>query len=178
MLELEGLELASFRSRACALLIDFVAGGALFLGVFVGLIKAGAITSLEHRLGLKGDYKIEINFFENWYGVLYWVLFFGLSVYIGNGKTLGKRLLHIRVVSLVHRRMSLWHSVERALGYGASMLELGFGFVQYFIHPNRRTVHDRIAETIVVRDARVREAAPFPPNLEEDQRLPGPEQGA
>jgi uncharacterized RDD family membrane protein YckC len=74
-------------------------------------------------------------------------------VYIGNGKTLGKRLLHIRVVSLVHHRMSLWHSFERALGYGASTLELGFGFLQYFIHPNRRTVHDRIAETIVIRDA-------------------------
>jgi len=50
--------------------------------------------------------------------------------------------------------MSLWHSVERALGYAASTLELGFGFLQYFIHPNRRTVHDRIAETIVARDGR------------------------
>jgi len=80
------------------------------------------------------------------------VLFFGLSLYIGNGKTLGKLLFRIRVVSLVHHRMSLWHSVERALGYGASALELGFGFLQYFIHPNRRTVHDRIAETIVVCD--------------------------
>jgi len=35
---------------------------------------------------------------------------------------------------------------------GASFLEFGFGFVQYFIHPNRRTVHDRIAETIVIRE--------------------------
>jgi uncharacterized RDD family membrane protein YckC len=30
------------------------------------------------------------------------------------------------------------------------MLEFGFGFMQYFIHPNQRTVHDRIADTIVV----------------------------
>ena len=97
--------------------------------------------------------QVELNFFHNWYSVLYLVLFYGLSVYIGNGKTLGKALLHIRVVSLVHRRMTLWHSFERALGYGASALELGFGFFQYFIHPNRRTVHDRIAETIVVRDS-------------------------
>jgi len=34
------------------------------------------------------------------------------------------------------------------------MLEFGFGFIQYFIHPNKRTVHDRIADTIVVRDPR------------------------
>ena len=60
----------------------------------------------------------------------------------------------IRVVSLTHHRLSLWHSIERALGYGASALELGFGFVQFFIEPNRRTVHDRIAETIVVKEPR------------------------
>jgi len=116
-------------------------------------IGAGTIAT---RLGAKGNVHLELNFFENWYSIVYLVLFFGLSMYIGNGKTIGKRLLHIRVVSLVHRRMSLWHSVERALGYGASALELGFGFLQYFIHPNRRTVHDRITETIVVRDGRDR----------------------
>jgi uncharacterized RDD family membrane protein YckC len=48
----------------------------------------------------------------------------------------------------------LWHAIERALGYGASALELGFGFLQYFIHPNKQTVHDRIAETIVVKEGK------------------------
>ena len=61
-------------------------------------------------------------------------------------------MMGIRVISIVHHRMGLWHSIERALGYGASALE--FGFVQYFIHPNRRTVHDRMAETIVIRENR------------------------
>jgi len=60
----------------------------------------------------------------------------------------------IRVVSIVHHKMSPWHSSERALGYGASALEFGFGFLQYFVHPNRRTVHDGMAETIVIRDQR------------------------
>ena len=95
---------------------------------------------------------LHLKFFSNWYSVVWWVLYFGLATYLGNGRTPGKRLLRIRVVSLVHRRLSLWHAFERALGYGASALEFGFGFVQYFIHPNRRTVHDRIAETIVVAD--------------------------
>jgi len=36
------------------------------------------------------------------------------------------------------------------LGYGAAALELGFGFVQFFIHPYRRCAQDRLAETIVV----------------------------
>jgi uncharacterized RDD family membrane protein YckC len=68
--------------------------------------------------------------------------------------------MKIRAVSLVERRLSLWHSFERALGYGASALEAFFGFFQYFIHPARRTVHDRIAETIVVTERRPRAKAP------------------
>jgi len=31
------------------------------------------------------------------------------------------------------------------------MLEAGFGFMQYFTNPNHCCVHDRIAETIVVK---------------------------
>jgi len=65
----------------------------------------------------------------------------------------------ICAVSLVHERLSLWHSIERALGYGASALEFGFGFAQYFLRPNHRTVHDRIAEAIVVAEGRQQAAA-------------------
>jgi uncharacterized RDD family membrane protein YckC len=152
MHELEGLELASFLSRAVAFSIDFAIAGALFLGGLLGFFKlANRYTSLGAN---KGHLDIELNFFENWYSIVYLVLFFGLSVYLGNGRTIGKRVMGIRVVSIVHHHMGLWHSIERALGYGASALEFGFGFVQYFIHPNRRTVHDRMAETIVIRDKR------------------------
>jgi uncharacterized RDD family membrane protein YckC len=152
MRELDGAELASFTSRAIALLIDFLIAGALFLGLLVLFFKlANRYTSLgaDNR-----HLNIELNFYENWYSIVYLVLFFGLSVYLGNGRTIGKRIMGIRVVSIVHHRMGLWHSIERALGYGASALEFGFGFLQYFIHPNRRTVHDRMAETIVIREKR------------------------
>ena len=91
---------------------------------------------------------------ETWYAVVYLALFFGLMLYFGKGRTLGKRLMGIRVVSLVHHHISLFHSVERALGYVVSTGELCFGFFQYFIHPNRRTAHDRLAETIVIQDTR------------------------
>ena len=70
------------------------------------------------------------------------------------GRTVGKRVMGLRVVSTAHERLTLWQCIERALGYGASALEGGFGFIQYFIHPNHRTVHDRIAETIVVTERR------------------------
>jgi uncharacterized RDD family membrane protein YckC len=152
MQELNGLELASFASRVAAFFLDFAIAGVLFLG---GLFLAFKIANRYTSLGADNrNIKVELNFFDNWYSIVYLVLFFGLSLYFGNGQTLGKRVMGIRVVSLVHHKMSFWHSIERALGYGASALEFGFGFVQYFIHPNRRTVHDRMAETIVVRERR------------------------
>ena len=70
--------------------------------------------------------------------------------------------MKIRVVSLVHPHMTFWHSVERALGYGAAALEGGFGFIQYFLHPYHRCAQDRLAETIVVTEGSYRAAFPHP----------------
>ena len=41
-------------------------------------------------------------------------------------------------------------SIERALGYGAAILEGGLGFLQFFWDKNRMCAQDRLAETIVV----------------------------
>ncbi|HZU29333.1 MAG TPA: RDD family protein [Bryobacteraceae bacterium] len=147
MAVLEGLPLASFGARAAALVIDFLIALVLFLPII-----AVYVLIASRFLPADAHIDIEFNFFHNWYSLVWLVLYFGVSLYIGKGQTIGKRLLRIRVVSLVHDHLSLWHCIERALGYGASALEGGFGFIQYFVHPNHRTVHDRIAETIVVRD--------------------------
>jgi uncharacterized RDD family membrane protein YckC len=143
MFALEGVELASFARRAGALAIDFVA----IVAVFIAGALPVAIWSKAHQKNLH----IELVPFHNWYSTILPVVYFGLLVWLTNGRTLGKWLTRLRVVSLAHERISLWHSVERALGYGASLLEPGSGFFQYAVHPNRQTVHDRIAETIVVR---------------------------
>lgn len=153
MHELHGVELAPFGRRALAFAIDCAIGGLLFLLPFVVLALVSSSGRSRLRVGAVPEAgTIQLNFFDNWFSVLWWVLYFGLATYLGKGRTPGKRLLGIRVVSLVHPRLGLWHSIERALGYAASALEFGFGFLQYFVHPNRRTVHDRIAETIVVMD--------------------------
>jgi len=145
---LKGKPLAPFWRRALAFVIDFVLAFFLFAGTLIYASKLIAYLGL-----IDSNARVNLKFnFTNWYSILFIVLYFGLLTYFGRGRTPGKRLVSIRVVSLVHERLSFWHSLERALGYGASALELGFGFFQYFIHPNRRTVHDRIAETIVILD--------------------------
>lgn len=78
------------------------------------------------------------------------LLYWGLSNYFGNGRTPGKWIARTRIVSLTSERLGLWQSFERALGYGAAMLEGGLGFVQLFWDRNRMCAQDRLAETIVV----------------------------
>jgi uncharacterized RDD family membrane protein YckC len=156
---LAGLPLAPFGRRALAFFLDFFASVALFAVVAVPIVI------LASKLGYLPEH-VHLDFdFHEWYSLLFIVLYFGLATYWGNGQTPGKRLCKIRVVSLVEERITLWTAIERALGYGASALELGFGFLQYFLHPNCRTVHDRLAETIVV-DEREAAAAGRPLNPE------------
>jgi uncharacterized RDD family membrane protein YckC len=153
MAELEGTPLASFPARAFAFIVDSLIAGVSF--VAAGM--AGALALL--KLGwLHGDIHIDFDPFhhENWQSLVYFVAFVAASNYLGNGATIGKKMMKIRAVSLVHHRLTLWHSIERALGYGASALEAFFGFYQYFNDPNRRTVHDRIAYTIVVDEKKKR----------------------
>lgn len=152
MRTLDGTSLADFRQRAIAFVIDSVlAIGLLLLAIAVyavcrWLFEAGG------RSGYLVHFRLESEVAKFVIEVLVPVLYFGLTTWLWEGRTVGKRLMRIRVVSLVHDRISLWHSVERALGYGAAALEFGFGFVQFFIHPNRRCAQDRLAETIVVQD--------------------------
>jgi len=145
------MPLASFKQRAIAFAIDLV------LALIVLMIGIGitAFCYWMYKTGGKGGTFV-LHFDEkSWYGqlildILLPILYFGLSTYFWNGKTPGKRIMKIRTVSLIHKKITLWHSIERALGYIAASLEFGFGFFQYFIHPNHQTVQDRIAETIVI----------------------------
>ena len=144
---LDGTPLASFGPRALAFLIDML--------IVLPIYGAIAVWWEIKHVTPGENVNVHLNPFHGIGGIALMILYFGLSTYAGRGRTLGKRLMKLRVVSTAHERLSLWQCIERALGYGASALEGGFGFIQYFIHPNHRTVHDRIAETIVVSERAV-----------------------
>jgi uncharacterized RDD family membrane protein YckC len=146
--ELEGQPLAAFWQRAAAFAIDIVT----VLAICIPAELAWHYLTMRHE-GQPATIRMSFDLRE--LEDLAWlVVYAGLSVWWSNGLTVGKRLLGIRVVSLKQKKITLWQSVERSLGYGASALEGGFGFIQYFIHHNRQCVHDRIAETIVVKETR------------------------
>jgi uncharacterized RDD family membrane protein YckC len=145
--ELRDRPLASFGARATAFAIDFAV--VVLICALVELLPR-----LDEVRQATFAHPVPVRLQLHGWVLAFLVLYFGLGTFLGRGQTPGKRLLRIRVVSLTHGHISLWHAMERALGYSASALELGFGFLQYFIHPNRQTVHDRIAETIVVKEPR------------------------
>ena|SRR5581483_10194161 len=154
MQQLDGMRLADFGQRAAAFTVDLIlAAAALAVGLFAwGAIRWYRETGGDVNQPRTYHLSMENELVRIAIGTVLPVLYFGFFTYYWNGRTPGKRLFRIRVVSLAHERMSLWHSIERALGYGAATLEAGFGFLQFFIHPCRRTVEDRIAETIVVKE--------------------------
>jgi uncharacterized RDD family membrane protein YckC len=67
------------------------------------------------------------------------------------GQTIGKMALGLRVVAADDGRVPVGAAALRALGCIASTICLGAGLVPALIGPDRRAVHDRLADTRVVR---------------------------
>ena len=138
--EIDGLPLATFSRRAAGFGIDFV---------LVSLLRKPAEFLWEIYVSHQWQRHTLINL-PHAVDVIVLVLYFWLALYIGRGQTVGKRVMRTKVVSLTHPRITLWQALERSLGYGASFLEAGFGFAQFFIQRNRQCAHDRLAETVVI----------------------------
>jgi len=66
------------------------------------------------------------------------------------GQTIGMMAVHIKVLSRTGRRVSLGRSVLRLLGCAASVAPLFLGIVIALFDRERRTLHDRLADTVVV----------------------------
>ena len=80
-------------------------------------------------------------------------LYFTAFVAMWKGQTPAKRLLGVRVVRLNGQPMTLWMSFERFGGYAAGLVTGLLGFAQVYWDRNRQMIHDKIVETVVVREA-------------------------
>lgn len=95
-----------------------------------------------------GDYSS----FFSWGAVF--VGWFTLWARLTRGRSPGKWLAGVRVVRLDGRPLGWWASFSRAGGYSASAATLLLGFLEMIWDPNRQTLHDRIAATVVLRGRR------------------------
>ncbi len=138
---LDGLPLAAFWQRVVAFEIDTIF--AVLIWVPVMFCWHRYVLHEQDVKDLRWDFHEKSN-------IVVMLLYWGLANYFGNGMTPGKWMMRIRAASLIHERLGLWQSAERALGYGAALLEGGLGFAQFFWDRNRQCAQDRLAETIVV----------------------------
>lgn len=99
------------------------------------------------------------------YGIVDWIIKFADDLGVGfgwaalyftalttwfQGRTVGKKLMGIRVIKLNNRRINLWESFERYGGYAAGLVTGLLGFLQIFWDPNRQAIQDKISETLVI----------------------------
>jgi len=142
---LDGFPLAGFRTRSMAFGIDLMV---IAIMLFPAILKvAGAATETDLQTG----FHLSFESLDDLFGAAITLTYFSLLTFMFNGQTIGKRMMKIRVISLKSEKLTLWQSFERSLGYGASALEAGFGFFQAIFYANKQAVHDRIAETAVIK---------------------------
>lgn len=75
------------------------------------------------------------------YFALFWTL---------GGQSLGQYAMGLRVVRLNGKRMTLWASLVRWVGYMLSFLALGLGFLWVLWDDRRQGFADKLAKTVVV----------------------------
>ena len=151
------LVLATIKRRFAAFLIDWVC---IVLIYFCVLAIFSLFNVNDWKIDVKSIFEVDIEtnikssyfiiFLKILFGFLP-VIYFTMLFYFAKGRTIGKKLLGIKVLSLYHEKLGLWHCFERSLGYFTSALEFGFGFIQAIWNPNRMALHDKIGETIVIR---------------------------
>ncbi len=90
-------------------------------------------------------------------------LYFSFFLAWWRGRTPGKWLFSLRVVSLDDRTLGLWRSFERFAGYAAGVATGLFGFLQIFWDPNRQGIQDKIVGTVVLAEPRTAKSASMAP---------------
>jgi uncharacterized RDD family membrane protein YckC len=138
--ELNGLPLATFGQRLVGYFVDILLAVVVWFPLewsWRRYVKHESAIFMVWDFHEKGNIIVAL---------LYW----GLFNYFRNGQTPGKWVVRTRAMSLTSERLGVWQSAERALGYGAAILEGGLGFLQFFWDRNRMCAQDRLAETIVV----------------------------
>src|SRR3989304_174734 len=82
--------------------------------------------------------------------VLAFLPLYHVLLWSSRGQTIGMMAVHIKLLSRTGGRVSLRRSALRLLGYAASAAPLFLGIVIALFDHERRTLHDRLAGTVVV----------------------------
>ncbi len=127
--------------RLAALLYDSL----LLLSVL--FLATAAVLPLSHGEAMQH------NPFYQTYLLLVSFFYFGWH-WVRNGQTLGMRAWRLRVAQVDGSPLTWWHALARFLFAIPSLLLFGLGFFWVLLDKRHQTWHDRIAGTMVVREAK------------------------
>lgn len=156
---------AGFVSRLLAYAVDIIiiVVSLIFAGWLVNtvsnLFTLGIIDSIaiEHKILVT---TIATMIFSATYFILFWTLV---------GRTPGKFLMGLRVISRNGRPITFWQALRRYLGYYLSALALYAGFLWVLIDNRRQGWHDKLANTFVVYDWEARPGSYLANRIKEQQ---------
>lgn len=138
-----------------------LAGLGLRIGAFLlDIIILFVVTTLTLWVGFSlGSivFNIREENFVNVIVPLYLILFFLSTTYFVflqgfSGKTIGKLLFGIRVIRTDGESIGFWDALIRWVGYFISLIFIFIGFIWAIFDPKRQALHDKFAETYVVKE--------------------------
>jgi len=137
---------AGFWIRAAAMIVDglLLFFGLMILGILPAIFLPVLTTGME-----KGARELLMGSF---FSVLYLgvpCLYFTVCTSVW-GQTLGKNVLHLKVVRLDGQAVPLSTALLRWASYFLSLIPLGFGFILGGFHREKRSLHDLVSGTKVV----------------------------
>lgn len=138
---------ASLVPRTAAAIIDAALIGSIHAGVIYLTLRLCGLTPAELRVLPLAPLAAFLILLAGGYIV---------SFTVAGGQTIGKMAARIRVVPIPERdpgsaRVTLGSAVLRAAGCLVSVLTAGLGYVPALLSHDRRALHDRLADTRVVR---------------------------
>lgn len=143
------LRYASIETRLVAFILDFIV-----LASFFALFMAFAGLELLLRSDFGDNDPPDQAYYVAAIIILAYFVAFVPLYFVGlwtwRGQTLGKMAIAIRVVRSDGRPMSVGAALLRLVGYLFSSLLLFVGFLMIVFDRQRRGLHDRLADTVVV----------------------------
>ena len=149
------LEFAGFWRRLAAFLIDFVALSVI-LSIFASpqwfsLVSLWDVDEIFARpMWLVFPYLVFSNLLSLLVGIAYFVAF-----WVWRGQTPGKMALSIKLIRTDGSNVTIGDALLRYLGYFVSAAILFIGFIWIAFDSRKQGLHDKIADTYVVKIPRV-----------------------
>lgn len=143
----QAYDLATFWARLLAYIIDYIVVLVLQLasGFLLGL-AVGPFLQTSEQLATLQSFAIIIS-------LVVITGYYTVGLVQGNGQTLGKRLMKIRVIRMEGDKLTIGHAILRnIIGYLLSAIFLVIGFLWVFTDKDKQAWHDKLVSTVVVQE--------------------------